>query len=71
MEQKSSETELAQQQQQPTKSDNEKLSKDNNQSIDEHQNETVDEILAHEAQNLGNWADVLAEDLPTVCLLIL
>uniref|UniRef100_A0AC34FDQ9 RRM domain-containing protein n=1 Tax=Panagrolaimus sp. ES5 TaxID=591445 RepID=A0AC34FDQ9_9BILA len=66
MEQKSSETELAQQQQQPTKSDNEKLSKDNNQSIDEHQNETVDEILAHEAQNLGNWADVLAEDLPTL-----
>uniref|UniRef100_A0A914ZE44 RRM domain-containing protein n=1 Tax=Panagrolaimus superbus TaxID=310955 RepID=A0A914ZE44_9BILA len=64
MEQKSSETELAQQQQH-TESEDEKLSKDN--SINEHQTETVDEILAHEAQNLGNWADVLAEeDLPTL-----
>jgi hypothetical protein len=63
MAQSISETDLSQPNQQHTENDNENFIHDN---IDEHQSETVTEILAHDAEDLGNWADVLAEDLPTL-----
>jgi hypothetical protein len=68
MEQNLTETELSQHHQHNTENDSESFSQDNDHSIDDHQSETVDEILAHEAENLGNWEDVLAEeeDLPTL-----
>jgi hypothetical protein len=63
MAQSISETDLSQPLHQQ-ENDNENYLSDN-ENIDDHQSETVDDILAHDAEDLGNWADVLAEDLPT------